>query len=348
MTNAKNVFTGPDAIRSFLDPGAQSYAPLVELPEALNPFIDDGVRILTKMMSLLPLGNVKAIPAYNMIAEASRRGDLEGVDRLIENSSGNTVSSLALVARHFGVEGTSSYVPAEISWNKLLMLLFYGIEPIVNEEPANPASDDARSGINKARRDGEADDLWNPGQYDNPDNPAAHEKWTGPQIWDQTDGKLSLFCSSLGTTGTLIGTSIYLKSQRSDLPVIGVMRAPDNYVPGPRTEKLLNLVGFDWRAHVDHIEAAETVESYRLSMEMSRLGLLAGPSSGLVLSGLLQHLEKARAGGQLDALRNEDGEVVCVSICCDGPLPYLDEYFKYLGPEHFPDVQNENLLKNKR
>ncbi len=345
--SSKNVFSGPDAVRDFLDPGKLPYSPLVELPAALNPLAGDGVRILLKMMNLHPLGNVKAAPAFNMIAERAARGDLDGVHRLIENSSGNTVSSLALVARQFGVPETSSYVPAEISWNKLLMLLFYGIEPIVNEEPANPTEGDPRSGINKARADAAAADTWNPGQYDNPDNPDAHEKWTGPQIWDQSDGRLSLFCSSLGTTGTLIGTSRYLKSQRADLPVLGVMRAPDNYVPGPRTEKLLNLVGFDWRAHLDHIATAETGESYRLSMEMSRLGLLVGPSSGLALAGLLQHLRKTQEAGGLDALRNSDGEVLCVSICCDGPLPYLDEYARYVDKAHFPEIRNEALLRNK-
>lgn len=345
--SAKNVFSGPEAIRDFLDPGKLPPVPLVELPESLNRFLGDGVRIQAKMMNLLPLGNLKALPAYNMIAEKAARGELDEVERLIENSSGNTVSSLALVARQFGVERTCSYVPAEISWNKLLMLLFYGIEPIVNVEPTDPGPGDLQSGINKARQDGEAADTWNPGQYDNPDNPAAHEKWTGPQIWDQTDGKLSLFCAALGTTGTLVGTSTYLKSQRPDLPVVGVMRAPDNYVPGPRTEKLLNLVGFDWRSHLDHVEQAETPESYRLSMEMSRLGLLVGPSSGLCLSGLLQHLQKSKDGGRLDALRNADGEVLCVFVCCDGPLAYLDEYPKYVAPEHFPGIRNEELLRNK-
>ena len=343
----KNVFSGPEAIKDFLNPGKLPYVPLVELPEGLNPFLGDGVRIQGKLMNLLPLGNLKAVPAYNMIAEKAALGELDEVEQLIENSSGNTVSSLALVARHFGVERTSSYVPSEISWNKLLMLLFYGIEPIVNVEPTDPREGDPQSGINKARQDGEAADTWNPGQYDNPDNPAAHAKWTGPQIWEQTDGKLSLFCASLGTTGTLIGTSTYLKSRRPELPVVGVMRAPDNYVPGPRTEKLLNLVGFDWRSHLDHIERAETSESYRLSMEMSRLGLLVGPSSGLCLSGLLQHLRKSKDEGRLDTLRNVDGEVLCAFICCDGPLAYLDEYSRYVAPEHFPVIRNEELLQNK-
>lgn len=348
MHNDKNVFSGTDAIRDFLDPGNLPFLPLVELPTSLNPFAGDGVRIQAKMKSMLPLGNVKSAPAFNMIMEAAARGDLEGVDELIENSSGNTVFSLAIAARQFGVERTSAYVPSEISWNKLLMLLFFGIHPIVNREPQSPSENDPASGVAKARKDGERPDMLNPGQYENPDNPAAHMKWTGPQIWEQTEGKLSLFAAAMGTTGTLIGTSRYLKSRRPDLPVLGVMRAPDQYVPGARTEKLLNLVDFDWAAHLDHEERVESEHSYRLSMAMSRLGVLAGPSSGMALAGLLQHLQKVKDRGALDGLRNEDGDVLCVFPCPDGPLPYLDEYPKYLGASDFPEISNEDFLVNRR
>ena len=347
MISQLNVFEGPDAMREFLDPGNLPHLPLVELPASINPFVGDQIRIFAKLMNMLPLGNVKAVPAYNMIREKFRKGELKGVKQLIENSSGNTVSSLAIVARHFGVDMTSSYVPAEISWNKLLMLLFFGINPIVNQEPANPSENDPASGVQKARKDGERPDTLNPGQYENPDNPGAHEKWTGPQIWEQTNGKISLFCAGLGTTGTLIGTSNYLKRQNPGLPVLGVMRAPDHYVPGARTEKLLNLVGYEWRKHLDYIECAESEVSYRLSMQLSRLGLLVGPTSGMALAGLLQYLENAKAEGTLGSLRNSDEDVLCVFPCPDGPLPYLDEYPKYVDASEFPEIQNEDLLLNK-
>lgn len=343
----KNVFSGPEAIKDFLNPGNLPYLPLVELPGALNPLAADGVRIQAKLMNLLPLGNVKAVPAYNMIMEKAEAGELDGVLELVENSSGNTVFSLAIAGRQFGVEKTNSYVPAEISWNKLLMLLFFGIHPIVNKEPSNPSENDPASGVYKARKDGERPDMLNPGQYENPDNPGAHEKWTGPQIWDQTEGKLSLFCAGLGTTGTLIGTATYLKRQNPNLPILGVMRAPDHYVPGARTEKLLNLVRFDWRSHLDHVECASSEASYRLSMAMSRLGLMVGPTSGMALAGLLHFLESAKEQGRLDAMRNEDGEVLSVFPCPDGPLPYLDEYPKYVDASAFPAIQNEDLLINK-
>ena len=344
----KNVFEGPDALRDFLNPGKHPNLPMVEVPADLNPFADQKVRIFAKLMGMSPLGNVKAVPAFNMIREMYRRGDLENIDRLVENSSGNTVFSMALVARHFGVDRTQSYVPAEISWNKLLMLMFFGIEPVVNIEPQNPTEADPASGVQKARIDGQAADAINPGQYDNADKPAAHEKWTGPQIWEQTGGNIDIFCAGLGTTGTLIGNSKYLKKQNPDLRVVGVMRAPDHYVPGVRTENLLKLVGFDWRAHVDFIEAIETVESYRTSMALSRLGIVAGPSSGLALSGLLQHLADLKQSGGLDQLRASDsGEIVCVFPCPDSPIPYLDEYFRYLDRSDFPPVRNEGDLVNK-
>ncbi len=343
-----NVFEGPDALQDFLNPGKHPNLPMVELPTSLNPLFGDKVRIFAKLMGMSPLGNVKAVPAFNMIREMYRRGDLDNVARLVENSSGNTVLSMALAARQFGVERTQSYVPNEISWNKLLMLLFFGVEPIVNVEPQNPSETDPASGVVKARVDGEAEDAINPGQYDNPDNPAAHEKWTGPQIWEQTGGKIDIFCAGLGTTGTLIGNSKFLKKQNPKLRVVGIMRAPDQYVPGVRTENLLKLVGFDWREHVDFIEGIETTESYRTSMALSRLGILAGPSSGLALAGLLQHLDGVKNSGGLDDLRNaESGEITCVFPCPDSPIPYLDEYFKYVDRAEFPPIQNEDELVNK-
>ena len=343
-----NTFSGPDALKDFLNPGKHPNLPMVELPASLNPFAADGVRVFAKLMGLSPLGNVKAVPAFNMVREMYLRGDLDGVERLVENSSGNTVFSMALVARQFGVARTQSYVPSEISKNKLLMLQFFGIEPIVNVEPQAPVENDPATGVFKARQDGQQPDAANPGQYENPDNPAAHEKWTGPQIWEQTGGKIDIFCAGLGTTGTLIGNARYLKGQNPEVKVVGVMRAPDNYVPGVRTENLLEVVEFDWRAHVDTLERVKTETAYLASMEMSRLGILAGPSAGLALAGLLEHLKHLKETGGLEARRRaESGEITCVFPCPDGPMAYLDEYSKYVDARHFPAITNEESLVNK-
>ena len=343
-----NVFKGPNALKDFLNPGKHPNLPMVELPASLNPFAKDRVRIFAKLMGLSPLGNVKAVPAFNMIREMFLRGDLNGVDQLVENSSGNTVFSMALAARQFGVERTKAYVPSEISWNKLQMLQFFGIEPMVNEEPQNPAENDPATGVFKARRDGKRPDTINPGQYENPDNPNAHEKWTGPQIWEQTKGKIDVFCAGLGTTGTLIGNAKFLKEKNPALKIVGAMRAPDNYVPGVRTKDLLKVVDFDWKSHVDHIEFVQTKAAYISSMALSRKGMLAGPSSGLALVGLINHLKDLKENNQFEALRRStDGEITCVFPCPDGPVPYLDEYFKYIDASHFPPIKNQEILVNK-
>ncbi len=347
MKSSLNVFKGRHSVRDFLNPGKHPYLPLVEIPPELNPFLADRVRIHAKLMTFTPLGNIKAMAGFNMIREEYARGELEGVKRAVENSSGNTVTAVALVARQFGVPITRSFVPHEISWHKLLMLLFFDVEPIVNAEPPEPDPNDARSGVYKARKLGRRKGWINPGQYENEDNPKAHQKWTARQIWQQTQGNIGVFSAGLGTTGTLIGNARYLKRKKRRMQVVGVMREDGHYVPGVRTEGLLQLIRFDWRAHVDAIERIETVDSYRRSLELSRQGLIVGPSSGFALAGLLQYLQRRKDEGSLDELRESNGEVHCVFICCDSPFPYLDEYFKYLDRTDFPPIHNESLLLNK-
>lgn len=260
-------------------------------------------------------------------------------------AGGNT--AIALSARQFGVDKTLSFVPHEVSWHKLLMLLFFGVEPIVNQEPPQPDASDPRSGVYKARKRGERKGWINPGQYDNPDNPKAHQKWTAKQIWEQIGGRISVFCAGLGTTGTIIGNARYLKRKKSTVQIVGAMREDANYVPGVRTRGLLRLIGFDWERHVDDIQKVTTADSYRMSMELSRRGIVVGPSAGFALAGLLQHLEGRKKVGTLDRLRERNGEIQCVFVCPDSPIPYLDEYFKHLKPSDFPAIQNEELLINR-
>jgi len=227
------------------------------------------------------------------------------------------------------------------------MLQFFGVEPIVNHEPRHPASDDPKSGVIKARRQGQRKGWINPGQYANPDNPKAHQKWTGKQIWEQTGGRLSVFCAGLGTTGTIVGNARYLKRKKRSLQIVGALLEEESYVPGVRTRSHLRLTGFGWEHYVDDTRIVTTVDSYRSSLALSRRGIVAGPSAGLALSGLLQYLEARKQRGTLDDLREHNGEIQCVFICPDSPIPYLDEYFKYLDPSDFPGIQNEDLLTNK-
>ena len=342
-----NVFEGENAIRDFLNPDNSPPIPLLELPAQCNPFQEDGVRIFAKLMNMLPLANVKSLPALNMLQEAENTGSLKDVHSLIENSSGNTVFSLATIARTFGIETTKAIVSHEVSWGKLQLLRLFGTQILVNEEPICPDPSDKNSGIYKARQEGKNKGWFNPGQYDNEANPGAHSLWTAPQIWEQTKGKISVFCAGVGTTGTILGIGDYLKQKSKNVTVVGVTRSPNNPVPGVRTKNLLQEIAFDWKRVTDFVEEIGTKDSFEESLRLSRAGIMVGPSSGFALAGLFSFLSKQKEAGSLDSLKNKDGEIVAVFVCPDSPLPYLDEYFEYLDESNIPVIENEELLINK-
>lgn len=340
----QNVFSGEDAIQEYLNPDNHPLLPLVELPSSLNPHKEKGVRIFLKLMHFLPLANVKSLPAYSMLDEAKRDGSLLGVHSLVESSSGNTVLSLAVLGRAFGISKTLALASNQVERGKLQLLRLLGTDIRIVEEDICPDPSDPESGVNQAKRMGEASGWLNAGQYHNLANPKAHERWTGPQIWEQTQGKVTLLVAGLGTTGTLCGTSAYLKSKKPTLRTLGVVREPNNPVPGVRTRTLLNEVSFDWPKNADDLIPVGTRQSYETSLTLCRAGLLVGPSSGFAVAGLLAHIATLNADG-LNRLRNEDGQVVVVAIAPDSPLPYVDEYFRYLGESAFPRIENEELLR---
>lgn len=335
---SKNSFKGADALRDYLNPTNGEFSPLIELPESLNPFAKYNVHLHAKMLSALPLGNVKSLPAYAMLA--NRKPD--GKTKIIESSSGNTVASLGVLAPYFGFKEVNAFVSHETTRGKLKMLKLFGVKLIVNREPICPSEHDLTSGIHKARQKGQDAEWYNPGQYDNPDNIAAHYQVTGPQIWQQTEGQIDYFCAGLGTTGTMIGTAQYLKEQSPAIQMVGVVRSPNNPVPGPRTRNLLDDISFEWQKSCDALVDVGTFVSYELSLKMIRAGLMAGPSSGLNLAGVYKFIQKKIDEG--DFVEGQH-DVHVVFPCCDTPFPYMDEYFKVLSADHFPRVENAHLLQ---
>ena len=336
MERYKNVFVGDTAVSDFIDPDKLAYLPLVEIPAKFNPFARKGIRIFFKMMQMHPLQNVKALPALSMLKEKGRQ--LQGA-HLIENSSGNTVSSLATIGRIFGAESITAIVSNEISMQKLNMLRFFGLDIEVNLEPICPEADDPKSGIYKAKQRAKKKGWINPGQYNNEKNPDAHYSWTGPQIYDQLEGKIDYFVSGMGTTGTLVGTSRYLKEKIPSIKTIGVVRAFNNPIPGPRTKTLLRQVDFAWKENCDEVVEVTTVDAFKMSLDLCREGLLVGPSSGMSLVGALQILQQKYAERD-----NIEKTINVVIIACDGPFVYLEDYFKYLPAENFSEVKNKELL----
>ncbi len=161
--------------------------------------------------------------------------------------------------------------------------------------------------------------------------------------------------------GCVTGTGAYLKERKPSVKVIGsncsatlcqvpdlltndcrVCNAVNDPVPGPRPFPLFNSCKFPWRDAVDSVEISSSVDSYRLSMQLSREGLICGPSTGMALKGLFTWLTKAKKAGQLDGYREpETGDINCVFVCCDLPQQYMQGYFARLSQDDFRPIQNE-------
>jgi cysteine synthase len=324
------VFEGSDSVRDFLNPENRPPAPLVELPDSLNAYRADGVRIFAKLAYLTPLLNIKSLPAWNMLVDAHAAGKLKDVHTIVENSSGNTAFDLAVLSRIFGVEAVKAFVPFDIAPGKLELLRIAGVVPQMSKgAPGEP------SGIAEARRIGSTTGHFSPSQYENVANPDAYEKWFAPEIWRQTDGKLTLFATGLGTTGTLVGCSRFFRETAAKITIAGCVCAPNEAIPGVRSRERLKEIDFDWNSAADSIVEVGTKESFRLSLRLCQSGLMCGPSSGFVLAGLYRVLENAKAESRLEQMRNEDGEVVSVFVCADTPLPYLDKYSTHLDAWEF-------------
>ncbi|KAK4124399.1 cysteine synthase [Parathielavia appendiculata] len=343
MGSPNNVFRGPNSVADFFDPEKNPPVPLVEIPDRLNPHRKDAVRIYAKLLTHLPAQNVKSLPALKML-----RGIPE-VERqtIVEASSGSTVLSLGILARVlWGNEHVNAYVTNKKHPESLNMLRFFGITPhlyggLAQQEPTDPTGIMCRLRRLAKKRE----DIVYPGQYDNENNWKAHEQWTGPQILRQLP-EINLFCTTVGTGGCITGTSSYLKSQKPSVRTLGVFNVFGDPTPGPRHFENFNSCGFPWAQTVDTFVDVASVDSYRMSMRLSREGLIAGPSSGQALKGLLDYVGQLKETGELQQLADPaTGEVSCVFTCSDLPYQYLPLYFQKLRPEEFPSIQNEILLQ---
>ncbi|KAI5922078.1 tryptophan synthase beta subunit-like PLP-dependent enzyme [Camillea tinctor] len=341
--NFLNVFKGPGSVQQYFNPDAGPPLPLVELPDCLNPYRQDGVRIYAKLMTMHPANNVKAMPALNLLEKSVIPGKTETI---IEYSSGSTVISMALVSRAFhGISDVRAFLSNKTSTAKLRLMRFFGLNITLFGGPSQPEPTDDRGGIRAAQRLAEeTDHIINPNQYDNDENWKSHIRWTGPQILRQLPD-INLICAGMGTSGTITGLGTYFGDAKPSVFRLGVCTQAGDRVPGPRSFSLLAPVKFPWKKSIDGIEEVGSHDSFLLSLEMCRQGIVCGPSSGFNLQGLFQFLEKRKQASKLSELSGSDGEIHCVFLCCDLPYQYIDEYFDKLGPSHFPSVKNESLAK---
>ncbi|KAE8355074.1 tryptophan synthase beta subunit-like PLP-dependent enzyme [Aspergillus coremiiformis] len=341
--NERNVYFGPDALKKYFNPDCQPPLPLVELPEHLNPYYGDGVRIYAKMMTMHPANNVKAMPAMNMLESSVVPGK---TDTIIEYSSGSTVISMSMIARVMhGIHDTRAFLSNKTSEAKLRLMQFFGLKLTLFGGPSQPEPYDDRGGIQRACRMAlDSDSILNPNQYENDNNWKSHIRWTGPQIYKQIP-EINVLCVGMGTSGTMTGLGTYFKETKPSVLRLGVCTAPGDRVPGPRSFALMKPVEFPWKSAVDVIEEVNSPDSFSLSLDLCRGGIVCGPSSGFNLKGLFQMLGKRKIAGTLPELAGPDGSIHCVFLCCDLPYQYIGEYFQKLDSDKFHPIQNAGLAK---
>lgn len=263
------------------------------------------VPVLVKMESLNPAGSVKDRPAFNMLQAAAFRGDIAPGDTLVEATSGNTGIALAMAAAILGYR-MILVMPENASRERVQMMKVYGADVHLT-----PAADGMEGAIDYAvtlEKSGKGKIV---NQFGNPDNPDAHYKTTGPELWKQTGGAITHFVSSMGTTGTVMGTGRYLKEKNSAIQIVGVHPADGAQIPGIRKwpkeyePAVYDESALDVIVSVDQQTAEETARQLAL-----KEGILAGISAGGNVAAAIQLASTLRSG-------------VVVTVICDRGERYL-------------------------
>lgn len=261
--------------------------------------------ILLKLEGNNPAGSVKDRPAYSMITRAEARGDIKPGDTLIEATSGNTGIALAMVAAMRGYK-MILVMPENQTVERRQSMRAYGAELVLT--PADGSMELARDVAMKMQAEGEGIVL---DQFSNMDNPQAHYEGTGPEIWRDTQGKITHFVSSMGTTGTIMGTSHFLKEQNPSIQIIGVQPEEGSRIPGIRKWPEAYMPEIFDKSRVDELVYVNQKQAEDTARKLASIeGIFAGISSGGALYAALQLSKK---------LEN----AVIVSIVCDRGDRYL-------------------------
>lgn len=246
---------------------------LVRLP-------DDEIRarnnvVLAKLEGNNPAGSVKDRPALSMISKAEARGRIKPGDTLIEATSGNTGIALAMAAAIRGYKMVL-VMPEDLSVERRQSMAAYGAEIILT--PVKGGMELARDLAEQMQREGKGVIL---DQFGNPDNPVAHYESTGPEIWRDTEGRVTHFVSAMGTTGTIMGTSRYLKEQKPAIEIIGAQPEDGSRIPGIRKWPEAYMPTIFDRSRVDRVENVSQAASETMARRLAAVeGIFAGISSG--------------------------------------------------------------------
>jgi len=246
--------------------------PLVQLQRL--PGVTSNV-ILGKLEGNNPAGSVKDRPALSMITEAERRGEIRPGDTLVEATSGNTGIALAMVAAMKGYRMVL-IMPENQTQERIQTMRAYGAELVLT--PKSGGMEAARDMAEAMRREGKGVIL---DQFANPDNPLAHYRGTGPEIWRDTDGRITHFVSAMGTTGTIMGVSRFLKEKNPSIEIIGAQPEEGSQIPGIRKWPAAYLPKIFDARRVDRIEEVSQAVAEDTARRLAREeGIFGGVSSG--------------------------------------------------------------------
>ncbi len=276
--------------------------PLVRLQRMAG---DTTNTLLVKLEGNNPAGSVKDRPALCMIKHAEERGEIKPGDTLIEATSGNTGIALAMAAAMKGYRMVL-LMPEHMSVERRAVMKTFGAQIVlVSKEDSMEGARDLAKEM-EARGEGKVLD-----QFSNPDNPLAHYQGTGPEIWRDTAGSVTHFVSSMGTTGTIMGTSRYLKEQNPAVEIVGVTPSEGSSIPGIRRWPEAYLPSIFDATSVDRTIEVAQADAERTTLELAaREGIFAGISSGGAVAAAL-------------TLSRQVEHAVIVAIICDRGDRYL-------------------------
>jgi cysteine synthase B len=275
------------------------------LIESVNLVKNKNVTLLLKLEGDNPGGSLKDRAAYNMISQAVARGDIKKGDKLIEATSGNTGIALAMIAQLFGIE-IELVLPEDSTKERTQTMLAYGAK--VTLTPASSGIIGSRDYVDQKMKNGGYIML---NQFANDDNWKAHYKTTGPEIWGDTQGTVTHFVSAMGTTGTIIGTSTYLKEKNPAIQIVGAQPADGSQIPGIRKWPQEYLPKIFDPSKVDKIIEVTEKEAREMTKRLAKEeGVFAGMSSGGSVTAALKLASELESG-------------VIVAIICDRGDRYL-------------------------
>lgn len=276
--------------------------PLIEVTHIISK---KDVRLFLKLEGKNPGGSVKDRAAYNMIFEALTRGDIKKGDTLVEATSGNTGIALAFIAKLLGVNMVL-VMPENSTEERIKTMRAYGAELILT--PANDGIEGSRDLAGQLEQE---KGYFMLNQFGNPDNWKAHYKTTGPEIWRDTNGQVTHFVSAMGTTGTIMGVSTFLKEQNKDIAIIGAQPTDGAKIPGIRKWPEAYLPKIFDRSKVDQIVEVSEEEAKSTTNQLAKQeGVFAGMSSGGSVCAALKVAENLDQG-------------VIVAVICDIGDRYL-------------------------